>query len=252
MVRQVSRDARNFVSVPAGSHAGNAVPTRQSNVTVQTSSGIGNRRKLAASSLSEAQLHSNSLHERDRAVAEAASSELWALFLEVASSGFHWHEYSLPSGDTKEQFAAMFFDDMCTIVVTTLQAAIRLARHWRARCQDSNISPWTPSCIQVALWLRSLRERGPTAPHGAYSSLKWLENKIGINFHASNLRVRDQAAVPSSRVESQAKPLSLAFIVGLEKLVSSKNEVLSALALTWVVLIIAVLRFARVQRAKII
>ena len=43
--------------------------------------------------------------------------------------------------------------------------------------------------------------------------------------------------VPSSHVESQAKPLSLAFIVGLEKLVSSKK---------------AVLRFAHVQRSKII
>ena len=77
LVRQVSRDARNSVFVPAGSHAGNAVPTRQNNVSVNTSPGIGKRRKLVASSLSEAQLHLNFLHERDRAVVEAVVGALF-------------------------------------------------------------------------------------------------------------------------------------------------------------------------------
>eukprot|EP00439_Symbiodinium_sp_Y106_P041843 s864_g5.t1 len=210
------------------------------------------RRKLAAPSVSEAEQHLQSLHARERAVVEAAVTELWRAFLEVGEASSHWQEYSLLSDHGKAQFATMLFDDMCMIAPSTLQAALRVLRRWRAYCQETTVSPWTASAIHVALWLRSLRERGPTAPAGAYNALKWLEKKIGLQFHSSVSRVHDQAAVPSSHVETQATPLSLAFIIGLEQLVSSKNQAVSALALTWILLTVVVLRFAHLQRSVIV
>lgn len=115
----------------------------------------------------------------------------------------------------------MFSEEMCMVAPSALQGALRLVRRWRRHCEDCKIEPWTPSSIHVALWLRSLKERGPTAPHGAYAALQWLEKKLGINFHSSSDRVRGQSAVPQSHVETQALPLSLKLILGLESLVGS-------------------------------
>lgn len=138
------------------------------------------------------------------------------------------------------------------VAPSTLQGALRLVRRWRRHCEECKIEPWTPSGIHVALWLSSLKERGPTAPHGAFTTLQWLEKKLGINFHTSSDRVRGQSAVPQSHLETQAVPLSLKLILGLESLVGSRNHAVSALALTWLLLTFAVLRFAHLQRSVIL
>ena len=210
------------------------------------------RRRLKAASVSETELHLQSLQLRERKVVEAAASELWALFLEVGAHGSQWSDYVALTPSDKEQFAAMFFDDMCLVALPTLQAALRLMRRWRRHCAESNIEPWKPSSIHVAIWLRSLQERGPTAPHGAYATLKWVEKKLGFDFHSSSDRVRGQSAVPQCHTESQAKPLTLSIILGLESLVGSQNHAVGALALTWLLLTYAVLRFAHLQRSVIL
>ena len=140
---------------------------------------ITKRRRLKAVAANEAEVHLQSLQLRERKVVEAAASELWALFLEAGSHGSQWPDYTSLAESDKEQFAAMFFDDMCLVAPPTLQAALRLMRRWRRHCADSNIEPWKPSSVHVALWLRSLKERGPTAPHGAYATLRWVEKKLG-------------------------------------------------------------------------
>jgi hypothetical protein len=81
--------------------------------------------------------------------------------------------------------------------------------------------------------------------------LKWLEKKLGIDFHTSCDRVRGQSAVPQNHVESQATPLTLKMIIGLESLLSSRNHAVSGLALTWILLTFAVLRFAHLRRSVI-
>ena len=210
------------------------------------------RRKLTTASMSEAQLHIRDMQDRERVIVEAAATELWKVFLEVGDDGAQWQEYSLLDSKSKDEFAAMFFDDMCMVAACTLQSALRTLRRWRCYCREKDISAWRPPCIHVALWLRSLRERGPTAPNGAYCSLKWLEKKIGLRFFASSARVHDQAAVPASHLETQATPLLLIHLIGLERLVSSRNSAVSALALAWVMLTYAVLRFAHLQRSTIL
>ena len=74
---------------------------------------------------------------------------------------------------------------------------------------------------------------------------------LGVDFHSSSDRVRGQSAVPQCHTESQAKPLTLAVLLGLESLVGSRNQAVSALALTWLLLTYAVLRFAHLQRSVI-
>ena len=71
-------------------------------------------------------------------------------------------------------------------------------------------------------------------------------------FHCCLPLVRDQAAVPQSHIETQATPLLLSVIVGLESLLSSQNDAVKALALTWLMLTFAVLCFAHLQRSTII
>ena len=210
------------------------------------------RRRLTAAPANEAELHLQSLQLRERKVVEAAVSELWALFLEVGARSSQWSDYVVLSPSDKEQFANMFFDDMCLVALPTLQAALRLMQRWRRHCAESNIEPWQPSSIHVAIWLRSLKERGPTAPHGAYATLKWVEKKLGLDFHTSSDRVRGQSAVPQCHTESQAKPLTLSLILGLESLICSRNQAVGALALTWLLLTYAVLRFAHLQRSVIL
>lgn len=145
--------------------------------------GAAKRRRLRAAEPEEACLHMSSLQLREKAAVESACSDLWKLFLEVGESGSQRGEYVSLSPTDQDKFAAMFLDNMCLVAVTTLQSALRVVRRWKRHCCDSNISLWKPSSVHVALWLRSLREHGPTAPQGAYNTLKWLEKKLGMCFH---------------------------------------------------------------------
>eukprot|EP00435_Cladocopium_sp_Y103_P072039 s1255_g39.t1 len=209
------------------------------------------RRKLQPMPADEAQQHLQGLQLREKRVVEDAASALWSLFLDIGACGRLWSEYVVLTPSDQQQFANMFFDEMCLVAPTTLQAALRLMRRWRRHCEECEVEPWKSSSIHVAIWLRSLRERGPTAPHGAFSTLKWLEKKLGVDFHTSCDRVRGQSAVPQNHVESQATPLTLKMILGLESLLTSRNHAVSGLALAWILLTFAVLRFAHLQRSVI-
>ena len=214
--------------------------------------GTTKRRRMRAAEPDEVALHMNSLQLREKTAVESACADLWQLFLELGESGSQWKDYSSLCASDKDKFATMFFDTMCLVAITTLQSALRVMRKWKRHCGDSGISPWQPSAVHVALWLRSLREHGPTAPQGAYNTLKWLERKVGMCFHCCLPLVRDQAAVPQSHIETQATPLLLSVILGLEWLLSSQNDAVKALALTWLMLTFAVLRFAHLQRSTIL
>lgn len=210
------------------------------------------KRRLRQLQPTEASQHLQNLQLRERQIVEQSCTELWKLFLEVGEQGTLWQEYSKLSSCDREHFASMFFDELCLVSVTSLQSALRVVDRWRRHCQDTHIHPWQASSIHVALWLRSLRERGPTAPNGAFHMLKWLEGKIGIVFHSSSDRVRGQSAIPSTHEEEQATPLSLQILLALESLVPSRNHAVAALALTWIVLSLGVLRFAHLQRSTIV
>ena len=128
--------------------------------------GPAKRRRLRAAKLDEVSSHMNSLQLHEKTAVESACHELWQLFLELGESGSQWKDYSSLCASDKDKFATMFFDTLCMVALTTLGSALRVVRRWKRHCLDSGIPPWCPSAVHVALWLRSLREHGPTAPQG--------------------------------------------------------------------------------------
>eukprot|EP00435_Cladocopium_sp_Y103_P070344 s48_g35.t1 len=112
------------------------------------------RRRLKAAPTNEAELHLQSLQLRERKVVEAAVSELWALFLEVGAHGSQWSDYVALTPSDKEQFAAMFFDDMCLVALPTLQAALRLLR----RCTLQTAIGFSPKLMSLGITDESLDE----------------------------------------------------------------------------------------------
>jgi hypothetical protein len=67
----------------------------------------------------EAQQQVQSLQLREKRVVEDAASALWSLFLDIIACGRLWSEYVVLTPSDQQQFANMFFDEMCLVAPTT-------------------------------------------------------------------------------------------------------------------------------------
>jgi hypothetical protein len=77
------------------------------------------RRKLQPMPADEAQQQVQSLQLREKRVVEDAASALWSLFLDIIACGRLWSEYVVLTPSDQQQFANMFFDEMCLVAPTT-------------------------------------------------------------------------------------------------------------------------------------
>ena len=176
---------------------------------------------------------------------------MWALFLDVGSCGSLWEPYSSLRGELRDMHVSMIKESWCELPASTLTAALSVASRWKSWAMHRKL-PWrSPLQAHVALWLRTLRPRGPTASQGAFRGLRWLETHVGLVFHTSSPQVKGQGVADTAHRERQATPMPVRVWAFLEHAATSDNAFVSAIALTWLIMIVGCLRFAHVQRSRI-
>ena len=177
---------------------------------------------------------------------------LWALFVDIGSDGLFWNSYASMHSDLRSEHECLCRETWSELPASTLSNALSAMTRWKSWAVQRRI-PWRlPLPTHVALWLRSLRDRGPTAPHGAFAMLRWVEKHLGFSAHTDAPQVRAQGVVMASHREVQATPLPVRVWAFLESVAAGGNVFASAISLVWILLLVGVLRFAHVQRSRIV
>ena len=183
---------------------------------------------------------------------EASVVFLWNLFLALGEAGAMHKDFVALSPASKVGFKDMVSAGFRECPLSMLRAACGVLRRWRAWATLAEDACASPSAILVALWLRSLRSRGPTAAHGTLATLVWLEDHIGLRAHSRAPLVRQQAAVGGGHVPDQAIHLRVRVWAFLEELASTPNPFVRAVALAWLLCTAGALRFAHLQRSTLL
>ena len=176
---------------------------------------------------------------------------LWELFSAIGPCGSLWDSYASLHGDLKADQKGLMLETWAELPVSSLTAALGVVTRWKSWAVQRKI-PWrSPKASHVALWLRSLRVRGPTAAHGAFATMRWVEQHVGLKAHTSVAQVRAQGAVAPVHIERQAEPMPIRVWLYLEHCALSENAFVSAIALTWLFMLAGVIRYTHVQRSEI-
>ena len=159
---------------------------------------VGNTRagrKAARAAAATAGAQGSAVDVREEAKLQSCIATLWAAFEAMGEAGNFWGDYMALSPATRPQFRAMTAETLRECPLSTLRGACGVLKRWQAWALEAE-APWTnPSAIVVALWLRSLRTRGPTAAHGALRTLAWLELRIGMRMSTSVALVKQQGSI---------------------------------------------------------
>ena len=169
---------------------------------------------------------------------------LMKIFRKEGADGSKWSTFAALSVSAQKSHIELWKEQLATTSVGTLAAALGTWKRWRA-----DLSAWgRPDGPQpehvVAQWLRGRRERGPTAAKGVLRSLAWLELHLGLTLHTASPLVRNFGSVASGHIESPQEPLPLIYWFRLTLLTNSDNAFVRVLAVTWLGLTQACLRFA--------
>ena len=104
------------------------------------------------------------------------ADQLWTLFVSWGDRGTRWSSYAVLSKDLKDKYREAFFENMVEEVpYDTVASGVRAYLRWRRWCSRNRHAEKEPAALVVPLFLRSLRAKGHTAPHGVYTGLRWLE-----------------------------------------------------------------------------
>jgi len=136
--------------------------------------------------------------------------------------------------------------------LSTLRGACGVLRRRRAWAVSAEASWASPSAMHVALWLRSLRVRGPTAAHGALAYLVWLEQRLGLRTSSSSTSVKQQGSIAGGHVPVQAVLLRVRVWTLFEELLQATSPFIRAVALAWLLCTSGALRFAHLQRSTLL
>jgi len=135
-----------------------------------------------------------------------------------------------------------------------LAERVNFWNRWKSWAIKKGISWATPFPPCIALFLRSRREAGPTAPHGAYTQFRWFEKFLGFQAHTLDPSVLRRSQLDPEHEAEPTKPLPPKLIMWLLHIVGGGTDHTvfeTWLATFWLFLTAAALRFAHGQRACI-
>ena len=186
--------------------------------------------------------------------AQPRADQLWLLFLQINDAGSLWNQYCTLSGPLQEAFGQSKIESWLACPTSTLSRAVNTASRWAAWCEQNGVSPWMPSALEVGLWLRSLRAKGPTAARGAFAALKWLQRHVGAPFHTASEEVASYGVDAPEHEEIPASPMSVALWVLLEQVLGSANagDPFKLLSACWIFLLVGCVRFKHLQQSRLI
>ena len=147
------------------------------------------------------------------------------------------------------EFKEIFVEHVCSFSLQGLQQAISSWRRWVKHCEEKGNSPTKISKTLLAVWLKTCKKGGRTAPRSALAALKKMCYLVGIVIDADHGIVKGQTACAAANVEEPAVPLSINTWAWLEQALQSPNMFTRSLALAWILMLNGTLRFAHLQRS---
>ena len=181
------------------------------------------------------------------------AEKLWSLFIEIGVAGSLWAQFQGLSETLQLAFRESKLDSWKQLPISSLSRAVSTANRWTTWCLQSGVLPWKPTPLEVGLWLRSLRRRGPTAPRGALTVLRFLQLHLGAVFHAELDEVARHGVIEPGHEEKPATPMTISMWVQLEQVLAdtSSGDAVKMLCATWIFLLVGCVRFAHIQRSSL-
>jgi hypothetical protein len=158
-------------------------------------------------------------------------------------------DYNATPAKLKDECKSLFVEQACGGSLQGLKQAKNTWKRWLTYCEESETPPTEATRTQVALWLKSLKSKGKTAPRGALSSLKRACALLGVEMELDCKVVKSQTLCAKAQLEIPAVPFRIKVWMLIEHEAKSSNSFVSALALSWLLLIQGVTRFAHLQRS---
>ena len=181
------------------------------------------------------------------------AEKLWSLFIEIGVAGSLWTQYQGLSEALRLEFRESKLDSWNQLPTSCLSRAVSTANRWTRWCLQSGVQPWMPTPLEVGLWLRSLRRRGPTSPRGVLTVLRWLQLHLGAVFHAELDEVARHGVIEPGHEAMPATPMTISMWVKLEQILAdtSSGDAVKMLCATWIFLLVGCVRFAHIQRSSL-
>ena len=152
----------------------------------------------------------------------------------------------------KEGYKEIFIEHICTTSLQVLKQSLSSWGKWKDYCTTEDVCPTKASKTQLAMWLRTRKSGGKTAPRGALVSLKKMCDLIGVSIEAGHQLVKGQIACAKANEEQPATPLSINMWIWIEKSLTSENAFMRSIALAWTLLLNGTLRYAHLQRSSFV
>ena len=180
----------------------------------------------------------------------ALIDRLWELFLSIGDDGCMFDRCRSLLLSLKEAREEMFREQLAEIAIPTLQGALSNSDAWKAWCVGQGIHPWRANSMEVCSFLRSFKQEGLCAAHGRFTRLRWLQTTLGARLWTDSPEVKRQGLVVPHEI-TQAAPLALRALVGLEKCSEGSNVFVVALCLYWLPGAYGVIRPGHIQRSRL-
>ena len=209
-------------------------------------------RKTASAAAAASSITGAAVDVKEAAAVQARADILWQAFIAIGEHGALFANYAALNMTYSAHFHDMLLANFKEVPLSTLRGVCSALRRWRDWAEQAEASWTAPTAILVALWLRSLRPRGPTAAHGALANLSWLEDRIGLRVWSSSPIVRQQGSIAGGHVPVQAVLLRVRVWVLFEEWLQASSPFIRAVALAWLLCTSGALRFAHLQRSTLL
>eukprot|EP00973_Karenia_brevis_P032532 4487480-Karenia_brevis.AAC.1 len=134
--------------------------------------------------------------------------------------------------------------------VGALQNAVRSWRRWHS--WRSGIGVFNPSAVEVARYAWHLSTGKPTAAMVQFRALQFIAISCKLELHVSSDLVAPLRVTRSGHVVRSKAAMRISFLVHWETLVAHKNPHVRAIAMGNLILALAVVRLAHIQRSQLV
>jgi len=188
--------------------------------------------------------------ENDKKILDQAR-RIWALFLEVGEASSDWATFADATSEDQALIAELKQEDWSLLPEESLKQRLGAVERFRAFTLDKGVDWFKASIIDLALYLRECRKRGPSVPTSEYYALQWVfaELKLPMKFKDNLLKRHGQK--PRDHAAKSAEEPSPAEILAIELALGNKDPYVKQVAAGAMTMALTSLRFAHIQRSRL-
>ena len=159
--------------------------------------------------------------DRESEKLQAKAEEIW---LEVMQhDGETRREHNLVSLEGRDEFKTLFLEHVCSHSLQYLTQALGGCKRWKKYCAKNDLSPTTTGKTNIAMWLRSTKSGGATAPKNPLVALRKMSSFLGTTLNTDHFLVKGQTMGAKTKTTTPATPLRMELWIRLEKDMKSKT-----------------------------